>query len=270
MSLFAIFGNPVSHSRSPLLHNRVFGSQNRSFDCYTRVRLEDGERLRATFDALWLKGANITVPFKEVAFAQADRVEGIAKRIGAANTWVRGNDGVIAYNTDAPGFMEAVRGFGPVGRVLVLGAGGTARAVSVALEDAGIDFTVVNRSGGRLGFFRDAGFATATWDALPEGGFDLIVNTTSAGLTDDALPLPEAPLRAYLESGAYAMDAIYGKTTPFLRLAAASGLTYKDGADMLIYQALLAFEHFIGEAVDHSEVYRLMADAMKDPGKESA
>ena len=125
--LYAIFGNPVKHSRSPLMHNHVF--KNLHVDsCYTRIHLLDGEKLKETFFAQKLSGANITVPHKEAAFKACDEVRGFAKEIGVVNTIVNENGKLIGYNTDADGFLFSIQEFENIKKVLIIGAGGTAKA----------------------------------------------------------------------------------------------------------------------------------------------
>jgi len=243
MRLFAIFGDPVKHSRSPLMHNHVFKSLD--YDgCYTRVQLKDGDKLRETFFALGLSGANITVPHKEAAFNACDEIRGFANKVGVVNTIIEEDGKLIGYNTDADGFMYAIKPFGDIKSVLVLGAGGTAKALSQRFKDESMDVTVMNRSEGRLLEFQTSGFKTATWDTLTIKSYDLVVNTTSAGLEDENLPAPLEILKPLLEQSSFAADAIYGKVTPFLKLCQELNLTAKDGADMLLGQGVLANDLF--------------------------
>ena len=132
MKLFTIFGDPVSHSRSPLMHNHVFKTLSLNA-CYTRTQLLEGSRLRETFFAKALSGANITVPHKGAAFIACDEIRGIANEIGAVNTIVNENGRLIGYNTDADGFLSAIQSFGPLKSALILGAGGTAKALATVL-----------------------------------------------------------------------------------------------------------------------------------------
>ena len=134
--LFAIFGNPVSHSKSPLMHNLSF--QGLDFDgCYARYLLEDGRKLRETLFSLGLKGINITVPHKEHAYNACDVLDPFAKKVGAVNTIVEKEGKLYGYNTDAPGFLKAISEFENIKTVLFLGAGGTAKSTSVILKEAG-------------------------------------------------------------------------------------------------------------------------------------
>lgn len=244
MKLFTIFGDPIEHSRSPLMHNSVFKKLGIKA-CYTRTLLTDGSKLRDVFFAKALSGANVTVPHKETAYAQCDEVRGIAKTIQAVNTLVNEHGRLIGYNTDADGFMIAIQSFGPVRNALILGAGGTARALSIALRQGEITPTILNRSPGRLEYFKAEGIEAFTWDDFTLAPYDLIINTTSAGLSDSELPVPRPLLQALLENAKGAVDVIYGKETPFLCEVKVSGLPYKDGSEMLLAQGVLANHLFL-------------------------
>lgn len=246
MRLFTIFGDPVSHSRSPLMHNSVFMALGVKA-CYTRTHLQDGSKLRTVFFAKALNGANVTVPHKEAAYAQCDEVRGIAKAIGAVNTLVNENGKLIGYNTDADGFASAIASFGPIKNALILGAGGTARALATVLRQKEIVPTILNRSSGRLEFFRENGFDAVCWDEFTTSPYDLVINTTSAGLSDSELPIPAPLLHQLLSYARAAIDVIYGKETPFLKEVKNAGLPYKDGSDMLLEQGLLANHLFLDQ-----------------------
>jgi len=149
---FTIFGNPVKHSISPTMH--TYAIKGLGLDAtYTKTLLEGACELRKifleNFDA-----ANVTVPFKEAAYAQADKVRGIAKEIGAVNTLINENGTMIGYNTDAEGFYRSMLDLGEVRSALILGAGGTAKAISYILKEKGIDVTILNRSKKRLQSFQ--------------------------------------------------------------------------------------------------------------------
>ncbi len=251
--LYAIFGNPVSHSKSPLMHNLAF--KKLGFDgCYNRYRLENGEKLKETFWALGLKGINITVPHKEAAYNACDHLDPFAQKVGAVNTIVEKEGELYGYNTDAPGFLKAIEGF-DAKQVLFLGAGGTAQSTSVILRDAGYEVTILNRSAPRLERYKKEGFETYTFETFePTSSYDLIVNMTSAGLEDESLPAPNALLEALLPSSKACIDVIYGKETPFLKLAKAHGKPTKDGSDMLLYQGIIAFEHFTDHRYTFEEI----------------
>ena len=263
MELFAIFGNPVAHSKSPLMHNRVFTKLNYPA-CYTRIRLEDGKALKERFLSLSLKGANITVPHKEAAYEACDEVRGFAKKVGVVNTIVEENGKLIGYNTDADGFMYAIREFQNIRTVLVLGAGGTARALVQRFLEENMHITVLNRSKERLKDFASlSSVLCATWeDFQPSHPFDLVVNTTSAGLENDALPAPKNILDTLLDSTRYVADAIYGKQTPFLQEALQRGIPSIDGSAMLLGQGVLANELFTQHTLPKEKIHQVMQEAL--------
>ena len=262
MQLFTIFGDPVSHSRSPLMHNCVFKNLNYNA-CYTRTHLLDGAKLKDTFFALGLSGANVTVPHKEAAFNACDEVRGFAKKVGVVNTLVNEDGKLIGYNTDADGFMYAIGEFKNIKTVLVLGAGGTAKALVSRFLEENFQVSVLNRSLARLEYFKSLECQTHTWDDFKTEKFDLVVNTTSAGLKDENLPAPNDIIDNILNNTNYAADAIYGKLTPFLQLAKEKNITYKDGADMLLGQGVLANELFVQGKLQKEDIKREMQKSFK-------
>ncbi|MDQ7043156.1 MAG: shikimate dehydrogenase [Sulfurimonas sp.] len=253
MKIFSIFGDPVSHSRSPLMHNSVFKNLNYPA-CYTRTHLKDGTKLKETFFSLGLSGANVTVPHKEAAFNACDEVRGFAQTVGVVNTLINENGKLIGYNTDADGFMYAIEEFNNIKKILILGAGGTAKALAARFKQEDIEVSVINRSQKRLPFFDDLNCKTYTWDTFKISEYDLVVNTTSAGLKDELLPAPQELIDPILDATQYAADAIYGKLTPFLKQAKEKNITCKNGADMLLGQGVLANELFVKAQLDKKDI----------------
>jgi len=258
--IFAIFGNPVSHSKSPLMHNLAF--QGLGYDaCYTRHLLKDGSTLKETFLNLQLKGLNITVPHKEAAFNACDVLDPFAQKIGVVNTIVEREGKLYGYNTDAPGFLKAISEFKNVKTVLFLGAGGTAQSTSSILRDEGYEVTLLNRSAARLEKYKSDGFETYTFEHFQAKKYDLVINMTSAGLEDDNLPCPKEILDIVIPSATACVDVIYGKETPFLKLAKSYKKQTKDGSDMLLYQGIIAFEHFTNYSYSFDEIKPIMQKA---------
>ena len=262
MKLFAIFGDPVSHSRSPLMHNSVFKNLNYKA-CYTRVHLKDGSKLRDTFLSLSLSGANITVPHKEAAYKACDEIRGFANKVGVVNTIINENGKLIGYNTDADGFMFAIQEFGDMKTILILGAGGTAKALASRFLQDDIEVNVLNRSEGRLSYFESIGCTCQTWNNFKSKKYDLVVNTTSAGLKDEELPAPIEIIESVLNTTNFVADAIYGKLTPLLKLAQTKKITFKDGADMLLGQGVLANELFVKNALTKEDIQTHMKKSFK-------
>ncbi len=258
--LFAIFGNPVSHSKSPLMHNLAFKGLGYA-GCYNRYRLEDGEKLKETFFGLKLKGINITVPHKEHACNACDVLDSFAQKVGAVNTIVEKEGKLYGYNTDAPGFLKAISEFREVKTVLFLGAGGTAQSTSVILRDEGYEVTILNRSEGRLERFVQEGFETATFESFTPQNYDLVINMTSAGLENENLPAPRELLEQVMPGSKACIDVIYGKETPFLKLAKYYGKPVKDGSNMLLYQGIIAFRYFTDHQYTFDEIKAYMQKA---------
>jgi len=255
--LFSIFGDPVAHSRSPLMHNAVF--KHLGYDaCYTRTHLLDGTKLKETFFALGLSGANVTVPHKEAAYRACDEIRGFAKSVGVVNTLINENGKLIGYNTDADGFLYAMSAFENIKHILILGAGGTAKALASRFLQENIEVTLLNRSQGRLEYFKNLGISSYSWENFELKHYDLVVNTTTAGLQDDAYPTPLPLLEEILQHTRYVADAIYGKMTPFLQLAKEKNLSYKDGADMLLGQGVLANELFVEHQLKREDIEKEM------------
>ncbi|MDD2697621.1 MAG: shikimate dehydrogenase [Arcobacteraceae bacterium] len=244
MKKFTIFGNPVSHSKSPQMHNAGF--KTLGFDGeYSKTHLENGDDIKKVFLEGGFSGANITVPHKEYAYRYADSLDPLAKKIGAVNTYINDDGKIKGYNTDAFGFYKSIEKFEDVNSILILGAGGTAKSIAVILKEKNFDVTVLNRSENSKDFFIGFGCEFYNFDNFPkEKRFDLIVNSTSAGLSDQNYPAPLELLESLIKDSKYAVDCIYGKMTPFLELAKKHFKIYKDGEDMLLFQGVIAFELF--------------------------
>jgi len=258
MKKFAIFGDPVEHSKSPNMHNSAFKAVG--FDGeYFKIHLKDGTKLKDEFFANNLSGANITVPHKEAAFNASDYLDDFAKKLGVVNTLVLKDGKLYGYNTDAPGFLRSIEKFKDIKSILILGAGGTAQATAPILREAGYEVSILNRSKPRLEKFIKQGFECFTFDSFKNKEYDLIVNMTSAGLKNSNLPCPQELLDKVLPNAKAAIDIIYGIETPFLQLAKKYSLPTQDGSEMLIQQGVLAFDYF----TDHKYDLNIVEEAMR-------
>lgn len=260
MKQFCVFGNPISHSKSPLIHNSVFSTFAKDIGFlgfYGRYLLQDGKKLRKSFFELGLSGANITVPFKEEAYLQSDETRGIARKIKSVNTLLLQDDKLIGYNTDAEGFYATIASYG-FGSALILGAGGSAKAIAHILREKGLEVSIINRSKERLDTFIKEGFDCFLIQDFVPKIFDIVINATPAGLKDNNLPLAEEILKPLLKRSKMAYDLIYGIQTPFLRLAQSMGILSQDGKEMLLEQGVLASELFCNHKVPASEIAKQM------------
>jgi shikimate dehydrogenase len=252
-----VMGWPVGHSRSPRLHG-YWLSRYGVDGAYVPLAVPPehfAEALRA-LPKLGFAGANITAPHKEAALAAVDEADETARRIGAVNTIiVRDGGSLSGANTDAFGFIENLRQAAPkwraeAGPALVIGAGGAARAVIVALLDAGASaLLLTNRSAARADALADefgAALSTVPWAARHEAvaAAATLVNATSLGMTGQ--PPLELDLRA-LPAAALVSDIVYAPLqTPLLQAAAQRGNTVVDGLGMLLHQARPGFAAWFG------------------------
>ncbi len=268
--LAGIMGWPVAHSRSPLLHG-FWLAQTGVDGAYLPlpVRPEDIEKALRALPALGFRGCNLTIPHKLAALRLADRVDPMARRIGAANTIVVAADGSLeASNTDAYGFRENLREMVPdwrpgAGPAVVLGAGGSARAVVAALSDCGVEeILLVNRTRSHAeriasdlasAAMRITVHAWREASAVQEGA-GLLVNTTSLGMVGeppldlDLTPLPRA---------APVADLVYVPLeTGLLAAARRRGHPVVDGLGMLLHQGRPGFEAWFGTKVRVSHELR--------------
>jgi len=242
------------------MHNLAFHALD--YDaCYSRYLLANGEALKERFFDLGLKGVNVTVPHKEAAFHACDVLDSFAQKIGVVNTIVEREGKLYGYNTDAPGFLKAISEFSNVKTVLFLGAGGTAQSTSSILRDEGYEVTLLNRSAKRLEKYAKEGFKTFTFENFIPSAYDLVINMTSAGLEDENLPCPKEILDIVIPQAKACVDVIYGKETPFLKLAKSYHKPTKDGSDMLLYQGIIAFEYFTNHAYTFDEIKPIMQRA---------
>jgi len=245
------------------MHNNCF----KAFlipSCYTKTELKDGKKLKKTIFDLKIKGANITIPYKEEAYKICDVLDTNAKTIGAVNTIVNNNGKLHGYNTDSTGFVKSISEYKDVKSILILGAGGTARAISVALKNEGYNIEILNRSQNRLEFFKSLGVDTNSHDSFKTNkNYDMVVNTTSAGLLENSLPFDRDKLTNILQNSKYAIDVMYGKITPFLTLANELGKITKDGEDMLLYQGVLAFDYFTQHKFNTDDIQKYMREGLK-------
>jgi len=258
--LVGVIGDPVEHSRSPQMHNAAFEELGLDY-VYVPFHVRAG-RLRQAIEglkALGVVGVNVTIPHKEGALELADEASEEAKLIGAANTLTFKGERVIADNTDGRGFLMALKAAGieVPEAVLVLGAGGTARAVTVALAREGVEkLTIANRTVSRaeeLAGSLKKSFPALKVEVMPlepsklkeavkESG--LLVNATSVGMKEDD-PMLIDPEWLHPELAVY--DVIY--TPPKTKLVEAAerkGLRCAGGVDMLVYQGAISFEIWTG------------------------
>lgn len=259
-----LIGSPVAHTQSPMIQNHMARATGQNL-VYLPFPVACGDLEAAVRGALALDflGLNVTVPYKSDVIAYLAQIDPLAERIGAVNTLVRCEGGYKGYNTDMPGLYRAMRqdGVEAAGReVVILGAGGVARAVAVMLLDRGaagvyiLNRTAdkaqavaqeVNRMAGRP--FAKA-YALTDYERIPGENW-LVIQATSVGMhphVEDAVIEDEAFYRR-VEIG---YDLIFNPgTTRFMKLTEAAGGRTYNGARMLVYQGIIAFELWTGTSI---------------------
>ena len=259
--IVGVIGDPVQHSRSPQMHNAAIVERKLDY-VYVPFHVRSGELREAIegFKALNVLGVNVTIPHKQTVMPILDDVSHEATLIGAANTLIFCDGRVSGDNTDAQGFLRAMTEEGidiPVGgSAVVLGAGGAARAVVVALALSGLGLiTVANRTGWKaIQFEKDLATISETEISAVDlasnqlnsaiRSADLLVNTTSVGMqeTDQLLIDPDS-----LNPETIVYEIVYTPLeTPLLRVAREKGCQTIGGIGMLVHQGAIAFEKWIG------------------------
>lgn len=255
-----VIGWPVSHSLSPKLHSywlKKYGIDGEYVPLPIQPdKLEEG--LQRLIDEAYV-GANLTVPHKELVLAYVDEIDALAQAVGAVNTLVFRSGKIIGSNSDVVGFSNNISPF-IVGKqkAVVVGAGGAARAVIVALKQLGFENIVIcNRSEDKAHILAQQHHAeVVTWDKkhLVLRDADLLVNTTSLGMQNQ--PALELSLE-YLPTDALVTDIVYTPLiTPLLAAARARGNPTVDGLGMLLYQAAPGFEAWFGVKPEVTEALR--------------
>jgi shikimate dehydrogenase len=272
---YAVIGNPIAHSKSPMIHEAFARNTAQALE-YTRILAPlDGfvETVQAMI-ADGFKGANVTVPFKMEAFQLANQLTERAHDAGAVNTLIFNEAGIIGDNTDGAGIVRDIQENLQIPiagkRVLLIGAGGAAEGVLHPILACSPSLLVItNRTLDKAltmikkveeqGEYRFVSVNAYAFDDLQGQEFDIVVNATSTGLTDTLLPLPPG----VFATGSLAYDMMYGRTTPFMKLAFEQGAQVSDGLGMLVEQAAEAFYVWRGVRPETSTVMQ----AIRNLGK---
>jgi shikimate dehydrogenase len=260
LDVYVVAGNPISHSKSPAIHQR-FAEQSQQAMHYGRLQPEmDGfAKAAKAFFTAGGKGMNVTVPFKLDAQAFADDLTARARLAGAVNTlWIQ--DGkVYGDNTDGAGLVRDLLAQGIAiheSRILLLGAGGAARGViGPLLEQSPKCLVIANRSSAKadelvklfanLAAVKETALESRTLANLENSAktpypFDVVINATAAGLSDES-PVSATAVANIFTPSSFAYDMVYGKTTAFMQQALQRGSRISDGLGMLVEQAADAF-----------------------------
>ncbi len=246
--IHGIIGNPVSHSLSPAMHNSAFAALNLNA-AYVPFPVTDVASAMTGLRALGIRGVSVTIPHKQAVIDHLDDIDPVAAKIGAVNTLCIKNGRITGHNTDWIGANRALAEKIPLSgkKVLILGAGGSARAIGFGLLEAGAQILLASRTpqkGRQL-----ATTLSCPWyplDAIPQLTADCLVNATSVGMA----PHTDTSLvgRKNLSRFAVVMDIVYAPlSTKLLSEAAEEGCQVVNGLAMLLYQGAAQFKLWTGE-----------------------
>lgn len=268
-NVYAVIGDPIGHSFSPLVHNAALREQNINA-VYIPFRVPKSHLKRFLTDAplLGIRGLSVTIPHKENALRVVTRLDRAAREIGAVNTIVFENNGMTGYNTDCRAAMDSLAQVMPKAAdedglqgvdCLVLGAGGAARAIAYGLKRRGAKITIASRTREKadaLGESLDC--KSVEWSARHQVAFDVLVNCTPVGMHPD---VDESPFeRHHLKPSQVVFDTVYNpETTLLVKNARSQSCKVVTGMEMFVRQAALQFKLFTG----HTAPIDLMRDTVR-------
>ncbi|SMC49167.1 shikimate dehydrogenase [Desulfocicer vacuolatum DSM 3385] len=246
--LYAVFGNPVAHSMGPLMHNTWFNTC-RVNAVYMAFGIDDIRQGMAAMRTLNIKGASITIPFKEKILDYLDGVDPVAGEIGAVNTVVNRNGELWGYNTDCAGAVDPLKQIISLSgkTVYILGAGGAARAVAFGIAREKGRVVIVNRNEKRGNALADhVKGSFVPWEEFTGTHGDIIINTTPLGMVPAIHLSPVKGTALHMDT--IVMDIVYNPLdTRLLCDARAAGCKTVDGLSMFIHQGVRQFCLFTGE-----------------------
>lgn len=274
--LYGVIGDPIRHSRSPVMLNRAFREAgiNGAYGAFHVAPERLGEAI-AGIRALGFRGLNVTIPHKIEVMAHLDEIDEGARAIGAVNTIVNENGRLIGYNTDGIGYVRSLKEESEPNlagkKIVVVGCGGAARGIvwALARENPGA-IVLTNRTAERArelaAFFARPDVTVADWGRLRDecADADIVINTTSVGMSPDVDSTPLDP--AWLKPGAVASDLIYNPLkTAFLKGAEERGCRVHGGLGMFVYQGAYAFEYWTGRPAPAEAMRAAVLESFERP-----
>ena len=262
-ALFGVIGNPVHHSLGPVMHNHAFACTGFQ-GVYLAFNVTDIEAAVAGMRGLNIRGLSVTIPHKVPIMAHLDRIDDTARLIGAVNTVVNRDGMLYGCNSDMFGAIKALNEKTTIaGRdVVIIGAGGAARAIGFGVKQAGGRVRIVNRTvekGEMLASALDVDFSPT--EHMADVFCDILINTTPVGMfpKTDALPVPPAFIRPEMT----VMDIVYNPIeTRLIRTAKETGCQTIDGVAMFVFQGAMQFEMWTDLPAPIDEMQRVVRNAL--------
>ena len=261
--VYGVAGDPIAHSLSPQMMNTAFRRENINA-VYVPLQTSDVNDLLTCVRGIPVQGVSITMPLKEDVMAQLDKTDALSTKIGACNTVIRSQDGKLyGFNTDVAGVIRPLEQRLPLhgARVLVIGAGGAARAAVFGLKERNAEVWVMNRTadkGQRLA--RQAHAHSISRPQLKKLQFDVIINATPVGMSATRVqsPIDESELQAK-----YLFEMIYNPfETKLVKMARAKGIQVIPGSEMFVHQGARQFEIWTGKPAPVEDMHRAVLHAL--------
>jgi len=262
--VYGVAGDPIEHTLSPVIMNTALRRENVN-GVYVALHAKALKDLLHCVREIPLHGLSITMPYKQAILEHLDNTDAHTAKIGACNTIVRGQDGKLyGFNTDVAGVVRPLEQRLPIenAKVLVLGAGGAARAAVFALKERGADISILNRSAAKgQKLARQARARTIKRADLRKSGFDVIINATPVGMGSARdCPLKEDEIQAKV-----VFDMVYDPVeTRLLQLARAKGIAVIPGVEMFVHQAARQFEIWTGKPAPAGDMLRAVTIALQE------
>jgi 3-dehydroquinate dehydratase/shikimate dehydrogenase len=269
--VYGVVGDPVVHSLSPAIMNAAFRRENVNA-VYLALHAKTLKDLLTCIQGIPIHGISVTMPYKEAILAHLDNSDSHTTKIGACNTVVRAQDGKLyGFNTDTAGVVRPLeRRLNTIegARILVIGAGGAARAAVFGLKERGAEIYIMNRSAARgKKLAHQAHARIMKRQELRKMAFDVIINATPVGMGNSR----ETPLQEKEINARYVFDMIYDPAeTRLLKLAKERGAQIIPGVEMFVHQAARQFEIWTGKPAPWDEMLRVVLLAQQDRANRSA
>ena len=273
MPHFMLLGHPVGHSLSPFMHNRAaeyYGLEVR----YHAIDLQGKEinSVAAHFNRETFRGANVTIPYKQVLLDYVDRLDAVAQNFGAINTIVREQGMLVGYNTDVYGFSVPLEKYADElegGRAIIFGTGGASRAIVYALQEYDMqEIYLISRNPGRgSNLLNDGNVYIESYDAWPALSEEavLIVNATPLGMEPDVKNSPVRDTEVEFLGGKICYDIVYKPLeTRFLKQSESAGARTIGGLEMLIQQGSRSFELWTGQSFPLNEIRSYLYEHIRE------
>jgi 3-dehydroquinate dehydratase / shikimate dehydrogenase len=262
--VYGVAGDPVAHSLSPVIMNAALRRENVN-GVYLALHAKTLKDLLTCVREIPLHGLSITMPYKEAILEELDNTDTHTRKVGACNTVVRAQDGKLyGFNTDTAGVLRPLekRITLEAAKILVIGAGGAARAAVFALKERGAEVWILNRSiASAQKLARQAKARTAKRADLKKLQFDVIINATPVGMSNGQ----ESPLNENEINARYVFDMVYDPPeTRFMKLAQARGAQVIPGIEMFVYQAARQFEIWTGKPAPFDDMLRVVTVALQE------